>query len=227
MSSPARITRKTDPTSKDSSPEEADLSPYLKWAAPATAVILLLSAGFFWMRSQEQQERLAAYQDYADASSRAEGESATDQALRLVEMAKAHIGTPEAALALIQAGSLFYNEGDYEAALDAYERMQAAYAGHELAENAAWGALHCKEELGDLEAALAGYRAVQADEVLHPRALLASARVLEKQQDWSGALSVYEQVLESYPDTAWSLQAEMFSQRAKREQTADTAPAGN
>lgn len=213
MSSPAKTTRKPQ---KEATPEveEFDFGPILKWVGPATVVILLLSAGFFWMRSQGQQAHLATYQAFTDATTRQEGESATDQANRLIEMSKAYLGQPEAALALLQAGSIFYNEGDYEAALQAYELMVEKYGSHEMVENAAWGALHCQEELGQLDVALAGYKAIPKDALLHPQSVLATARVLEKQGKWSEALTVYEQVTTDYAETPWAGQAEVFSQQA-------------
>jgi len=214
MSSPAKTVRKPE-NSSSSEVEELDLGPILKWVAPATLAILLLSAGFFWINSKGQQDRVATFQAFSEASTRKEGESPTDQALRLTEMAKAYMGSPQAAMALLQAGSIFYNEGDYEAALNAYTLLEETYAGHELAANAAWGALHSKEELGDLEAALKGYQAIANDDLLHPQSLLATARVLEKQEKWSEALTVYDQVTELYPETSWAAQAAAFSQHAR------------
>ncbi len=221
MSSPAKLDRK--PATKTSEEtEEFDLSPILKWIAPVTFGILLVSAGFFWISSKGEQDRADVFAAFTEASERQEGESATDQALRLTEMAKAYLGKPEAAMALLQAGSIFYNEGDYEAALSAYSLLEDEYAVHELASNASWGVLHSQEELGNLDLALKGYQAIGPDELLHPQSLLATARVLEKQEKWSEALTVYGQVKETYPETSWAGQAEAFSQMA-RLQTAEPA----
>ena len=224
MSSPAKLDRKPAKATPEAV-EEIDLAPILKWIAPITLGILLVSTGFFWMNSKDDQDRTATFAAFTEASSRQEGESATDQALRLTEMANAYLGEPEAAMALMQAGSIFYNEGDYEASLKAYTLLQDEYAGQKLAANATWGVLHSKEELGELDAALKGYQAIGKDELFHPQSLLATARVLEKQMKWSDALAVYDQVKELYPESNWAGQADAFSQLVRLKAAEETAAA--
>ena len=204
------------PASTEQTPETRDDAPLLdgrfRWLAPVSVAILVVATGFIWWQSRQQDQRLDVFQAYLDASRPAEELAARDHADRLTAVAEAYPDEPEAGMALIQAGALLYNEGDYEGALERYTLFLDRYPKHPLRDNSAWGALHCREALGELDAALEGYRAYTPEDLLYPRARLGAARVYEKRGEWSRAREIYESLLDDMPESPWANQAEIFLQ---------------
>jgi len=196
-------------------PETAAWDRHVRWLAPVSIGILVLATVFIWWQGQQRNSRIQVFQAYMDASSPVEPLPAAEQATQLQNVALAYPNEPEAPMALIQAGALLFNEGDYEGALALYEQFLEEYPQHPLKENPAWGALHCQEALGNLDAALAGFTAYTEDDLLYPQARLAVARIYEKRNQWTEARDLYETVLDTMPDTPWARQAEVFLQQAR------------
>jgi tetratricopeptide (TPR) repeat protein len=205
---------KNTSTSKETA-HTVDVERHVRWLAPASIVVLLAATVFLWMRREQESERFQEFQAYLDASSPAEPLSAREQADRLATVVEAYPKSPEAPMALIQAGALLFNEGDYEGALTQYQAFLAAYPQHPLNNNAQWAALHCQESLDQLETALAGYQAYTPADLLYPQAQLAMARIHEKQNDWTKAKAVYQRILDEMPDSPYAGQAELFLQHPR------------
>jgi tetratricopeptide (TPR) repeat protein len=204
-------------------PETRPRDQHLRWLAPVSIGILLAATAFIWWQGQQKNEQVQVFQAYVEASSPTENLGAGDQADRLEAVALAYPDEPEAPMALIQAGALLFNEGNYERALEMYDRFLDRYPNHILKDNPAWGALHCKEALGDLDAALRGYAAYTRGDLLYPQARLSVARVYEKQEKWEQAREVYETIMNDLPDTPWAGQAEIFLHHVRMKGTATTA----
>lgn len=218
---PANASENKTPENREA---PAALEGGLRWLAPVSAAVLLAATGFIWWQSQRQDQRLDVFEAYLDASRPAEELSARDHADRLTAVAEAYPNQPEAPMALIQAGALLYNEGDYEGALEQYNRFLDTYPDHPLRDNPAWGALHCREAMGDLDAALEGFQAYSPDDALYPQAQLGIARIHEKQGDWSLAREIYENLLNDMPESPWSNQAEIFLQHVGLRENASSSP---
>ncbi len=184
---------------------QLDWEKHLRWLAPATAVILLAATFFMWTQGKSDSLRLEVMQAYTLASSAEE----------LQVLAEAYPDEPEAPLARLQAGALLYNDGEFEQAKAQYELFQQNYATHILSDNAQWGIWMSEEALGNLDAALEGFRSVEAGEILYPQALLGQARILEKKQEGEAALELYATLQEDFPQSNWAEQARVFSDRLK------------
>ena len=185
--------------------EQVDLEKYLKWLTPATLGILVISAFFLWQRNQGTGLRTEVAGAYQSANS-------ADQ---LEAVAQAYPDQPEAPLALLQAASLRFNDQEFEAAQTLFNSFLSLHGDHPLRENAEWGLWMCTETLGDLETALNGFRSVTGEQLLYPQALLARARILEKQEQPREAIVLYTQIQETFPDSPWAEQARVFSQQVE------------
>lgn len=173
---------------------------HVRWLAPASVGILILATLFLWFQSRKTDIRTEVYQAYVSAGSPGE----------LENVALAYPEQPEAPRARLQASALRYDEGDYESARVGYLAFLEQYPDHKLAGAARWGLLLSEEALGDLDVALEGYRAFGEEDLLYPQALLARARVLEKQNKLQEAKDLYLQVQKDFPETVWDAQAREF-----------------
>ena len=195
------------PSLKESAAKEEhhlDLDQALKVGAPIILGILAVSILFLWQRNEGSGLRTEVSQAYTAARSVEELEA----------VAKAYPDQPEAPLALLQAAAEHYNSRSFETALASYDSFLSLYADHPLREHAEWGLWMTQEQLGELDTALNGFRSVTDQDLLYPQALLAQARVLEKQSSPTEAIEIYASVQEEFADTPWAQQAKVFSQQA-------------
>lgn len=192
------------PDSPTNEEHHIDLDGILKWLGPTIAGVLILSMLFIWQRNQGDGIR--------NEVSRAFTVARTAEDLEAV--AQAYPDQPEAPMALLQSASQRFNNGEFENALTSYQSFLSLYAEHPLREYAEWGLWMTQEQQGQLDSALQGFRSVPEEALFIPQALLAQARVLEKQSKPSEAIEVYAKVQESFPETPWSEQARVFSQQA-------------
>lgn len=176
---------------------------HLRWLAPVTAGILIVATIFMWSQGKKTNLRSEVMQAYSLAG------SAED----LQTVADAYPDEPEAPMARLQAGALFYNKGDYSAALAQYDQFLKGYPSHPMYDNALWGKWMSQEALGNLEEALTGFRSVKENALLYPQALMGQARILEKQGNKEGALTLYTQIQEMDPESSWAEQARVFADR--------------
>jgi len=200
-------------TDHDTKEEDVHWEKLLKWLAPVSAGILALSVLFLWVINKDSGLRAEVAQAYSLAQS----------AEALEAIAEVYPDQPEAPLALLQAASLRFDEKAYSESQAIYASFLDAYPAHPLKENAQWGLWMCTEQLGDLDAALEGFSSVTDDQLLYPQALLARARVFEKQKDPQAALDVYTQIQDNFPLSPWAEQARVFSEQVELERASPDA----
>lgn len=181
-----------------------DWEKHLRWFAPLTAFILIAATVFMWTQSRSTNVRSEALQAFISSST-------ADQ---LQTVAEAYPDQPEASLASLQAGGVLYRDGAFEKALSQYERFLANYPSHAMVPHANWGKWMSQESLGELEAALQGYKSLSEEDLFYPQALLGQARIMEKQNRTPEAQDIYGRIQEEFPDSNWAEQAQIFSQRA-------------
>ncbi|MDA3874492.1 MAG: tetratricopeptide repeat protein [Kiritimatiellae bacterium] len=181
---------------------------HLRWFAPLMVVILIAATLFIWKQSRETNLRTEVLNAYSQA----------DSAEALAAISEVYTDQPEAPLALLQAASLHYNDGDIESAQELYTRFQTLYPSHAMIEHATWGIWMSAEALGELDAALQGFQAITEEQVLYPQALLGQARIHEKQSNAEEALAIYDQIQKEFPESAWAEQARVFSDQLSMQQ---------
>lgn len=189
----------------DSPEPKPDWEKHLRWLTPVTAVILIAATVFMWTQGRQTNLRSEVLSAYTLAN--------TAQELQTV--ADAYPDETEAPLARLQAGAMYYNEGDFEAALAQYELFLKAYATHPMHENAQWGKWMSQEALGSLDEAMAGFQSITEDSLVYPQALLGQARIFEKKGQNEEALGLYTRIQEMNPQSSWAEQARVFADQVK------------
>lgn len=199
------MSNKHSPETHSPETEDApfDWEKHLRWLAPVTAGILIVATAFMWVQTKNENLRTEVMQAYTMASTADE----------LTTLAEAYPGEPEAPLARLQAGAMLYDEGEFEQAQTQYTLFLEQFPSHPMKDNAQWGIWMTQEALGDLDAALAGFRSIEQADLLYPQALLGQARILEKQQDAGAARKIYTEVQAEFPQSSWAEQAKVFSER--------------
>jgi len=199
----------------DHEPEEKsiDLDKLLKIIAPVTLGILVLSFAFLWFQNKDTGLRAEVAQAYSTAQ--------TPESLEAI--AEVYPEQPEAPLALLQAGSLQFNDGKFEAAHALYTSFIERYPSHPLLENAEWGIWMSTEQMGELDVAFEGFSSVREEQLLYPQALMGLARIHEKKNELEAALEVYSQIQDEFPETPWAEQARVFAEQVELERVSPDA----
>lgn len=185
-----------------------DWEKVIRWGTPLLAAVLIISTLLIWKQGRETNLRAEVLNAYTRAN------SAED----LAGISEVYTDQPEAPLALLQAASIHYNEGDFASAHDLYMRFQRLYPAHALIEHATWGGWMSNEALEELDEALKGFQSISETELLYPQALLGQARIHEKQSNSEEALALYDRIQKEFPDSAWAEQARVFHDRVSVEQ---------
>jgi len=126
-----------------------------------------------------------------------------EAALALVDRIEREYGSTDVAVQarLVKAGLLF-DLGRYDEAAALYQKM--VEKGGSLRFLAAEGQGYAYEAKGDLDAALTAFQRLQPDEKGFYRdfALFHQARILARKGDKAGALTLYQQILDQWPQSA-------------------------
>lgn len=185
--------------------EQPDWEKALKKILPVLTLVLVITAVYLWKQGKDSGLRSEVTQAYTMA------QSADD----LEAVAQAYPDQPEAPLALLQSAALRFNAREFEAAQTLYSSFLSLFPRHPLRENAEWGLWMCTEQLGDLDSALNGFKSVKEEALLYPQALLAQARIQEKQNNLQAALDLYQTIKETFPETPWFEQARVFGEQVE------------
>ncbi len=175
-----------------------------QWALMAIAVVFLGVSLFQWNRSRGEGLKQEIFVAYSTAF--------TPEAL--AQVVEAYPDAPEAALARIQMGGMYFRDGDYEKALSVYDTFLQAHPRHPLIGEVRFAQRMTLEALGALDEALQGFAGVTEDQLMYPQALFGQARIHEKQGRADLALSLYRLIEERFEDSVWAFQAERFRQAA-------------
>lgn len=152
-------------------------------------------------------EKLADAKSAGDETALA---SAEDEILAsLAEIAGKGLPSPARARASLLAADIRYSRKDWAAARDGYLAVESDAPRAYTAGIALFNAASCEEELGNADSALALYK--RAAEVpsfnLRPRALFNIGRIEDQRSKAKEAVDAYEDLVEKYPDSSWSLLA--------------------
>lgn len=113
--------------------------------------------------------------------------------------------------ALLLMGNLYYTQKEYQQALDAYQHYLEEYPGGAWVFLAAMGKGYALESLQRFQDAAETFRAVAErynDHPLRPELLMGLARSLAQFDQRTEALATYERVIQEFPGTRWSTQAQ-------------------
>lgn len=176
-----------------------------QWVLMGVAVVFLAFSAFQWNRSRIDGEKQEIYLSYSSAF--------TPEAL--AQVVEAFPDAPEAALARIQMGGMFFRDGEFESALAAYDSFLRAHPRHAFIHEVRFARAMALEALDQLEEALEGFQSVDPSMLMYAQAQFGVARIHERQGRPDLAVAIYAAIEESFPDSAWSFQAEIFRQAAE------------
>lgn len=196
-------------TSKTPAPETEEglekLKQWGQWVLMGIAVAFLAVSLFQWNRSRIEGEAQEIFLAYSTAF--------TPEAL--AQVVEAYPDAPEAALARIQMGGMYFRDGEYDEALSVYDAFLKAHPRHPLADEVRFARWMTLEALGKLDQALEGFAGVSEEAVMFPQALFGQARIHEKQGNPALAVTLYTQISEDFEDSVWAFQADIFRKAAE------------
>jgi TolA-binding protein len=119
--------------------------------------------------------------------------------------------TPSAPLAMMGLAQEKFNAGQLDEAETLYGEFAAKYPRHDMAVQAEFNQITCKEAKGELSEAIILYgefKDKHEGSHLAPVALLGQARCFESLDNYPEAKLVYEDIITFYPESGWSQIAE-------------------
>ena len=175
-----------------------------KYAKPAAIVVIAVCAFFLvdrYLKSSRIQKEAEADAALLQASSAYDYENILDD----------YGSTPSAPLALMGLARQTFNAGQYEEADALYSKFLKKYSKHEMAVQAEFNQITCREaqgQIGDAHLLYGEFVKNHKDSYLAPLAMIAQARCLESLSLLADAKQVYEDLVFSYPGSSWAQMAE-------------------
>ena len=192
-----------------------------------TAAVLVGIAGWWgyatWKEGREMAaqmllaEALASLEKGVDPSGgaqlpRGKGTGGLQEALeRLVRLRQEYPGSQAAEQSVLQTGNIYYHQGEYEKALQAYQEYLGTYPSGASSVLAGLGRAYALEGLGRVEEAAAVFRTVaerHRESHLRAEALMGLGRSLAKNGRGVEALETYRRIAEEYPGTPLARRAD-------------------
>ncbi|WP_372807453.1 tetratricopeptide repeat protein [Pontiella sp.] len=180
------------------------LSFFMKYIKPVAIAVAVVCAVFLttnYLKHSRQKKEVAADSALQTATTIAEYQAILDQ----------YGSTPTAPLALMGLAQATFNAGQIDEAEKLYGDFTAKFPKHELAVQAAYNQITCKEakgELGEASILYGDFKAKHEKSHLAPAALLGKARCFEALDNYSEAKVVYEDIITFYPESGWAQIAE-------------------
>ena len=175
-----------------------------KYAKP-TAIVTVAVCAFFlvdrYFKSSRLQKEAKADAALLQAASAYDYQAILDD----------YGSTPSAPPALMGLARQTFNAGQYEEADALYGRFLKKYGDHEMAVQAEFNQITCREakgQIGDAHLLYGEFVNKHKDSYLAPLAMIAQARCLESLSLLADAKQVYEDLVFSYPGSSWAQMAE-------------------
>ncbi|MDH3981573.1 MAG: tetratricopeptide repeat protein, partial [Kiritimatiellaceae bacterium] len=177
------------------------INKYVKPTGVVVAVICIFVLANSFVKGTRQKTEAKADAALMDAKTAADYQAIMDN----------YSKTPSAPLALLGLAQEKFNTGDVAGAEGLYADFMGKYAKHEMAAQAEFNRITCKEAQGkyaDAGKLYGDFKNNHPDSHLAPVALLSKARCLEATHNFTDAKVVYENVITFYPQSGWSQTAE-------------------
>lgn len=175
-----------------------------KYAKPAGIVVIAVCAFFLvdrYFKSSRIQKEAKADAALLQAYSAADYQAILDD----------YGSSSSAPLALMGLARQTFNAGQYDEADALYGKFLKKYDNHEMAAQAEFNQITCREakgQLGDAHLLYGEFVKKHPDSYLAPLAMISQARCLESLSLLVDAKQVYEDLVFSYPGSSWAQMAE-------------------
>lgn len=174
---------------------------YVKPAAIGIAVVCILVLANNFFKSNRLKKEAKADAALAQARTAADFQAVLDN----------YGSTPSAPLAMMGLAMENFNAGQVDQAAELYATFLNKYGRHEMAVQAEFNAITCKEakdQYGDAHLLYGAFEKSNKGSHLAPMALLGKARCLMALEQYAEAKQVYEDIITFYPESGWSQAAE-------------------
>jgi TolA-binding protein len=175
-----------------------------KYSKPAAIVVIAVCAFFLvdrYFKSSRIQKEIEADAALLKAASAYDFQVILDE----------YGSTPSAPLALMGLARQTFNAGQYDEAEALYGKFRKKYGNHDMAVQAEFNQITCREakgQIGDAHLLYGEFVNRHRDSYLAPLAMIAQARCLESLSLLADAKQVYEDLVFSYPGSGWAQMAE-------------------
>ena len=117
----------------------------------------------------------------------------------LMKVADKYKGTSAAERALLEAGSAYFNAGEYQKAEDAFKRFQSEYPGSDMKNIAAYGLAVCLDAAGKDDEALSAYQTLSRENnAVALQAKMNMAAIYQSKGDNEQAVEIYREISSSH-----------------------------
>ena len=122
----------------------------------------------------------------------------------LMKVADKYKGTSAAERALLEAGSAYFNAGEYQKAEDAFKRFQSEYPGSDMKNIAAYGLAVCLDAAGKDDAALSAYQTLSRENnAVALQAKMNMAAIYQSKGDNEQAVEIYREISSTH-QSSWA-----------------------
>ena len=171
------------------------------WVSGAVLAVAL-GVTFYFVHQRQVEYSASEALSRIEAQFALPGAARNESAEPYLKVANEHAGTVAAARALLQAGTILFDQGKYAEAQTQFQRFIRDYSESPLRGNAMLGNAACLDALAKPEEAAAAYRSVseqRAGEPAATQAKFALARIYESQGKLDQARTLYEDVARADP----------------------------
>lgn len=185
-----------------------------KWILPILIVGILIAIIF----SVFERVKGSSYKETDRISGLLRSEQSPEKILELVDE---HAEAPEAANQLMRAAKLRYDDGNYQGAIEAYDKVIKGYAGYPFALEAQYNIYQCQENNGDLDDAIEGYKTFLADNPDNYRAPLAEIAIARcmlqtEPPQLEKAKELFDSFVKENPTSPFKAIAEDYAEHTER-----------
>lgn len=122
----------------------------------------------------------------------------------LMKVADKYKGTSAAERALLEAGSAYFNAGEYQKAEDAFKRFQSEYPGSDMKNIAAYGLAVCLDAAGKDDEALSAYQTLSRENnAVALQAKMNMAAIYQSKGDNEQAVEMYREISSAH-QSSWA-----------------------
>lgn len=122
----------------------------------------------------------------------------------LMKVADKYKGTSAAERALLEAGSAYFNAGEYQKAEEAFKRFQSEYPGSDMKNIAAYGLAVCLDAAGKDDEALSAYQTLSRENnAVALQAKMNMAAIYQSKGDNEQAVEMYREISSAH-QSSWA-----------------------
>lgn len=171
------------------------------WATIILIVGIAIAYAIWSAKQKELNANNAVFLLGEPVSVIADGKVPGDELMKVADKYK---GTSAAERALLEAGSAYFNAGEYQKAEDAFKRFQSEYPGSDMKNIAAYGLAVCLDAAGKDDEALSAYQTLSRENnAVALQAKMNMAAIYQSKGDNEQAVEMYREISSAH-QSSWA-----------------------